>query len=231
MLYPPAVRLHCLIMRAERLWIDMSLVLTLVIGYLLGSINFSIIFTQIFAKTDVREHGSGNAGFTNTLRTAGKKAAVIVFVCDALKAVVAILIAVLINRFIPFDPFTQYGKYTAALGVVLGHNFPVYYGFKGGKGIVVSIAILFSINWITACFVLGVFLILFFATGFVSLGSVAGAVTVIVCTSVMYALNLAGVDAAQLALMFALGFLAIYMHRTNIKRLLDGTESSFKKKR
>ena len=81
----------------------MSILLTLVIGYLLGSLNFSIIFTKIFAHTDVRDHGSGNAGFTNTIRTAGKKVGILVFVCDALKAVVAILIALMIEKFFPFD--------------------------------------------------------------------------------------------------------------------------------
>ena len=209
----------------------MSLVLTLIIGYLLGSLNFSIIFTKIFAGTDVRDHGSGNAGFTNTIRTAGKKAGILVFICDAMKAVAAILLAVLINRYLPFDSFTPYAKYTAALGAVLGHNFPLYYGFKGGKGIVVSIAVIFSINWITACFVLGMFLIMFLITGYVSFGSITGAVTVIVCTSVMYAIGAAGVDIYQLMLMYVLGFLAIYMHRANIKRLLDGTENGFRSKK
>lgn len=209
----------------------MSLILTLVIGYLLGSLNFSIIFTKIFAGTDVRDHGSGNAGFTNTIRTAGKKVGILVFVCDALKAIAAILIAAGINRFLPFDSFTQYAKYTASLGAVLGHNFPLYYNFKGGKGIVVSISVIFCINWITALFVLGMFLVMFFITGYVSFGSLTGAVTVIVCTSVMYGTNLAGVDFFQLMLMYIMGFLAIYMHRANIKRLLDGTESSFRKKK
>ena len=205
----------------------MSLVLTLVIGYLLGSLNFSIIFTKIFAGTDVREHGSGNAGFTNTIRTAGKKVGILVFICDALKAVLAILIAVFINRYLPFDGLTPYAKYTAALGAVLGHNFPLYYGFKGGKGIVVSIAVIFSLNWVTGCFVIGMFLILFLVSGYVSLGSITGAVTVIVCTSVMYVIGKAGVDIVQLIFMYILGFLAIYMHRSNIKRLLDGTENGF----
>ena len=109
----------------------MSVILMLLIGYLLGSLNFSIIFTKLFAKTDVREHGSGNAGFTNTIRTAGKKVGILVFVCDALKAIVAILIAVAVASWFPFDGYVQYGRYAAALGAVLGHNFPLYYGFRG----------------------------------------------------------------------------------------------------
>ena len=209
----------------------MSILLMLIVGYLLGSLNFSILFTKIFAKTDVRDHGSGNAGFTNTIRTAGKKVGILVFVCDALKAVVAILIAMAVAKWLPFDSLVQYGKYAAALGAVLGHNFPVYYGFRGGKGIVVSIAIIYSLNWITGCFTLGMFLLVFFITGIVSLSSLTGAATVIISTVVMYAFGWAGVDAVQLALMIIMGILAFYMHRANIKRLLNGTESSFKKKK
>lgn len=209
----------------------MSVLLMLIIGYLLGSLNFSIIFTKIFAKTDVRDHGSGNAGFTNTIRTAGKKVGILVFVCDALKAVAAILIALAVAKWLPFDSLVQYGKYSAALGTVLGHNFPLYYGFRGGKGIVVSIAIIYSLNWITGCLTLGAFLVVFAITGIVSASSLTGAVTVVVSTAVMYIFSLANVDGVQLLLMTIMGFLAFYMHRANIKRLLNGTESSFKKKK
>ena len=209
----------------------MSLVLLLIVGYLLGSLNFSIIFTKIFANTDVRNHGSSNAGFTNTLRTAGKKVAILVFICDALKAIAAILVAVFVEKYLPFDNLVEYGRYAAALGAVLGHNFPLYYGFKGGKGIVVSIAIIFSLNWITGLFVLGMFLVMFLLTGYVSLGSLVGAVTTAVATAVMYVFNINNTDAVQLALMIILATLAFYMHRANIQRLLNGTESSFKKKK
>lgn len=209
----------------------MSILLTLVIGYLLGSLNFSIIFTKIFAHTDVRDHGSGNAGFTNTIRTAGKKVGILVFVCDALKAVVAILIALMIEKFFPFDGLVEYCRYTASLGAVLGHNFPLYYGFKGGKGIVVSIAIIFSLNWISGIFVLGSFLVVFAITGIVSLSSLTGATALVVSTFVMYILNLHTVGVAELVLMTVMAVLAFYMHRANIKRLANGTESSFKKKK
>ena len=209
----------------------MSVVLMLIVGYLLGSLSFSIIFTKIFAKTDVRDHGSGNAGFTNTIRTAGKKVCILVFICDALKAVVAILIAMAVAKWLPFDAYVQYGKFAAALGAVLGHNFPLYYGFRGGKGIVVSIAIIYSLNWITGCFTLGAFLVVFAITGIVSLSSLTGAAAVMVTTLVMYLNGWAGVEVVQLVLMLVMGVLAFYMHRANIKRLLNGTESSFKKKK
>ena len=209
----------------------MSVVLMLILGYLLGSLSFSIIFTKIFAKTDVRDHGSGNAGFTNTIRTAGKKVGILVFICDALKAVAAILIAMAVAQWLPFDEYVQYGKFAAALGAVLGHNFPLYYGFRGGKGIVVSIAIIYTLNWITGCFTLGAFLVVFAITGIVSASSLTGAVAVMITTLVMYLNGWAGVEEVQLVLMLVMGILAIYMHRANIKRLLNGTESSFKKKK
>lgn len=209
----------------------MMLILMLVIGYLLGSLSFSIIFTKIFANTDVRKHGSGNAGFTNTMRTAGKKAAILVFICDALKAIAAILIAVFVSRSMSDAMYAEYFKYAAALGAVLGHNFPLYYGFKGGKGIVVSIAIIFSINWVSGFLTLGAFLIVFLTTGYVSLASITGAVVVATSTFLMCFLNLFGVGLVQALFMLALAILAIYMHRANIKRLLNGTESSFKKKK
>lgn len=209
----------------------MSILLTLVIGYLLGSLNFSIIFTRIFAHTDVRNHGSGNAGFTNTIRTAGKKVGILVFVCDALKAIIAILVAIMIERIFPFDSLVEYCRYTASFGAVLGHNFPLYYGFKGGKGIVVSIAIIFSLNWISGIFVLGSFLVVFAITGIVSLGSLTGATTLVISTLVMYIFNMHSVGLAELVLMTVMAVLAFYMHRANIKRLANGTESSFKKKK
>lgn len=209
----------------------MSLLIMLIIGYLLGSISFSIIFTRIFVKKDVRDYGSGNAGFTNTLRTAGKSTAILVFICDAAKAVVAILIAMVLEKFTNIDSLLPYCKYFAAIGVVLGHNFPLYYGFRGGKGIVVSIAIIFSMNWITGCVVFAAFLIAFLSTGYVSLGSVIGAITTFVSTLVMFLFGLHNVGIAELILMTIMSALAVYMHRTNIKKLINGTESSFKKKK
>ena len=95
----------------------------------------------------------------------------------------------------------------------------------------VSIAIIFSLNWITGLFVLGMFLVMFLLTGYVSLGSLVGAVTTAVATAVMYVFNINNTDAVQLVLMIILAILAFYMHRANIKRLLNGTESSFKKKK
>jgi glycerol-3-phosphate acyltransferase PlsY len=185
----------------------------LVIAYLLGSINTSIIVSKIMIGDDIRNYGSGNAGATNTLRTVGKKGAIFVVLGDVLKAVVAILIA----KFVSTSPNAVY---IAGLGAVLGHNFPLYFGFKGGKGIIVStVVILFAdpllglITMIAAISIMAV-------SRYVSLGSVLGAVLFVILALVFKNSN---AEFVVFAIMLA--FLAIYMHRSNIARLLAGKES------
>ena len=119
-----------------------------VIAYLIGSVSSAIIVGRIFGGEDIRTKGSGNAGATNALRTYGKKAAAIVTVCDCLKAVAAILIAMLISNMTGID--SVYGNtpvYVAGVCAVLGHNFPIYFGFHGGKGILVSMVAMLFANW------------------------------------------------------------------------------------
>ncbi len=206
--------------------------LFLIVGYLFGSLNFSIIFTRIFSNTDVREHGSGNAGFTNTLRVSGKKVAILVFACDALKAVAAIILAILYEKYFGNGSMaTYYCRYFAGLGAVLGHNFPIYYGFKGGKGIVVSIALIFTFNWLAGCVVLASFLIIFAIKGYVSLGSLTGASVLLITEIVMISLGYGNVELAEVIFMGILTAFAFYTHRSNIIRLANGTENCFKKKK
>ena len=210
--------------------------LFLAAGYLLGSISPSIVFTRLFAKTDVRQHGSGNAGFTNTLRAAGKGAAALVFVCDALKALAAVLLAQFLAPHFTAPEWALFCRYAAAAGAVLGHNFPLYYGFRGGKGIVVSITIIFAFNWIAGLIVLGSFLVVFLLTGYVSLSSLTGAAALVVSSAAMACIgglraNGIAADWMQFLFFLFLSVLAVWMHRANIRRLLNGTEGSFKKKR
>ncbi len=193
----------------------------LVVAYLLGSINTSIIVSKILIGDDIRNHGSGNAGATNTLRTVGKKGAILVVFGDVLKTVVAVLIA----RFIADDSSTA--TYIAGIGAVLGHNFPLYFKFKGGKGIIVStVAILFAdpiLGLITAIIAILIMAI----SKYVSLGSISGAVLFVVLALIFRNTN---PDFVVFATMLAL--LAIYMHRSNIARLLAGQENklNFSKK-
>ncbi len=194
--------------------------LVLVVSYLLGSISTSIIISKIMLGDDIRNHGSGNAGATNTLRTVGKKAALFVILGDVLKTVIAILAAKLLLK---NDPTAVY---IAGIGAVLGHNFPLYFGFKGGKGIVVSATSMIFADPIIGTIVAVVAIIIMAISRYVSLGSVLGAVFFVGLSILLRANN---PDFIVFACMLAL--LAIYMHKSNIKRLLSGTESklSFKK--
>ncbi len=193
----------------------------LVIAYLIGSINTSIIVSKIMIGDDIRNHGSGNAGATNTLRTVGKKGAVFVVVGDVLKAVVAILLARLISD------NNILATYIAGIGAVIGHNFPIFFKFKGGKGIIVStVAILFAspiLGIITVVVAISVMAI----SKYVSLGSILGAVVFAIL-----ALIFKNSDSEFVVFAFILALLAIYRHKTNIVRLLSGKENklSFSKK-
>ncbi len=191
-----------------------------ILAYLLGSINTSIIVGKVKAGDDIRKHGSGNAGATNALRTYGKSAAVMVLIGDALKAVVAILAARLILN-------EQVAVYVAGIGVTLGHNFPLYFGFKGGKGVVVSAVSCLFADWLIGVLSIAVAIMIMAITRFVSLGSVLGAVLIVV-----FGFVFKGLDVPYFVFSVVLGGLAIFMHRKNIVRLINGTENklSFSKK-
>ena len=194
--------------------------MVLIAAYLLGSINTSIIVSKIMIGDDIRNHGSGNAGATNTLRTVGKKGAVLVVVGDILKTIIAIYIGKFILN------FDQNAVFIAGMGTVLGHNFPLYFKFKGGKGIVVSTTAMFFADPVIGLIVFAVAISIMAISKYVSLGSVLGAVLFVVCAFIFKSQN---TDFIVFAMMLAL--LAIYMHKSNIVRLFNGTENklNFKK--
>lgn len=194
----------------------------LIVAYLLGSINTSIIVSKLMIGDDIRNYGSGNAGATNTLRTVGKLGATIVILGDVIKAVVAILFA----KLIPFT--TDIAVYIAGIGAVLGHNFPIFFKFKGGKGIVVSaVAIVFASPLLGLITIVSALLIMAI-TKYVSLGSVSAAILYVIL-----ALILKNTETQFVIFAAMLALLAIYMHRTNIVRLFTGKENklSFNKKK
>ena len=124
-----------------------SFVISAVLGYLIGSVNTSIVLSRL-KNNDIRKHGSGNAGATNTLRVMGKTAAAVVVIGDALKAVISILLSYFIAKGLNLGEETAtYCKYIAAFFTVIGHNFPIYFGFKGGKGILTSVTVIFMLDW------------------------------------------------------------------------------------
>ena len=191
------------------------IILSLLIGYLLGSINPAIIYSRLKGR-DIRTIGSKNAGATNTLRNFGKGAALIVTLSDILKCVAAILTASLLARLFAEDELVS--KIVAATGCILGHNFPVYFGFRGGKGVLVSVTALFMIDWRIGAAALGIFIVVFMIWRYVSLGSITGAITAM-------AASLITKDVYVTAFTAFAALLTIIRHRSNILRLIEGTES------
>ena len=209
----------------------MSYVLTAVVAYFLGCFNGAVIVSKYILRDDVRNHGSGNAGLTNFFRTFGGPLTAVVILCDVLKAVFAILFASGLFHLLTIAPFTLvFAKYWAALFCLLGHMFPCMFGFKGGKGILSGGTIALMLDWRIALVVWGGFLVLvlliLFAvvlavTRYVSLGSVWAGASFPFATWFVYQNWIITVFGALL------GGLVVYMHRANIKRLLNGTESKF----
>ena len=146
-----------------------------IIAYLIGSVNFSIIISKKMAGFDVREKGSGNAGTTNMLRSVGKGAAALTLICDILKGVISIIIAIILGNIIK-DINREVLLQVAGVAVVIGHTFPIFFGFKGGKGIATSLGILLMSNWQIGLICLVFALALMALTRMVSLGSCAAAV-------------------------------------------------------
>lgn len=194
-----------------------KLILTGVIGYLLGSANTSLIVGKFYGM-DVRKHGSGNAGATNTLRTLGKTAAALVGIGDILKGVIACLMGQLITG-------DASGLMLGGVGAIAGHNWPLYFGFKGGKGIFTSFAVVLMMDWKIGLILLGIFVILVAVTRYVSLGSVAGSALFPVFGLVFNK----GIQFVVFA--FILAVLAVYRHRGNIERLVKGTEAKLGSKK
>ena len=192
-----------------------------VIAYMIGSISTAIIIGRIYGKEDIRTKGSKNAGATNVLRNYGKVAALLVLLGDILKTAIAILIAMYITKLCGLQG--QYAKiavYIASVFAVLGHNFPVYFGFKGGKGVACSITAVFFTNPIFGIIVLIFAVAVMAITKYVSLGSMLGAILFVVLVLIFENQNI-----AYIVFSVILCALLIFMHRENIKRLLNHTEN------
>ena len=205
-------------------------VITAIIAYLIGSVNFSVILSKKMAGFDVREKGSGNAGTTNMLRSVGKKAAALTLICDVLKGVVAILIAMFIGWAFKVENQALLVQ-IAGIAVVLGHTFPIFFGFKGGKGVATSLGILIMSNWQIGliCLVFGVLLIAL--TRMVSLGSCAAAVLFPVLTLFITDNYIVSQGSGYLIYSIIIAVIVLFNHRSNIKRIMAGKENkiSFKK--
>lgn len=203
------------------------LLITVVIAYLIGSVSTAILVGKAVSGDDIRDHGSGNAGATNALRTYGKAAAAAVTLGDCLKAAAACCAAILLAHFTSLGRENQdLAIYAAGIGAALGHNFPVYFNFKGGKGVLVSITALMFADWKIALAALVIAIAIMAVTRYVSLGSVLGAVAVIIL-----ALIFKTDDTAYICFAVIMAALTIIRHRTNIVRLFKGTESKLGSKK
>lgn len=207
-----------------------SYIIIAIIAYAIGSINFSVILSKKMAGFDVREKGSGNAGSTNMLRAVGKKAAILTLVCDILKGVVSILIAFLVGKIVK-DVDRALLVQIAGILVVVGHTFPIFFGFKGGKGVATSLGVLLMVNWKIGFICLTFALVIIIASKMVSMGSIGAAILFPVLTIFInehYIVSASGLKYFIFSLILAI--FVIFNHRENVKRILNGTENklSFK---
>lgn len=197
-------------------------ILMAVIAYAIGSVNFSIIFSKKFAGFDVREKGSGNAGTTNMLRSVGKGWAALTLICDILKGIVAILIAIGIGN-IATDVKPEILVQVAGIFAIIGHTYPVYFGFRGGKGVATSLGILLLVNWQIGLICLVFALVLMVLSRMVSLGSIIAAVLFPVLT--IFITDNYIVSGNYIIFGIIMAVIVIFNHRENLKRIYNGEEN------
>lgn len=198
-------------------------ILMAVIAYAIGSINFSVILSKKIAGFDVRERGSGNAGTTNMLRSVGKKAAALTLILDIAKGLVAILIAILVGK-IADEANPAILVQIAGFFAVLGHTFPVFFGFKGGKGVATSLGVLLLINPLIGVICLVFALVVMALTRMVSLGSIMAAILFPVLT-IFITDNYIVEGYNYIIFGIAMAILVIFNHRANLKRIYAGNEN------
>lgn len=206
--------------------------LSIIIAYLLGSISFAVIFSKLFSHVDVRKQGSGNAGTTNVLRVSGVKAGVLTLLCDALKGVVACLIGVYAFKY-AFDGSSLmilYGKYLCGFACMVGHAYPIFFGFAGGKCAATSVGVFAICCPLGIAFGVGGWLLTLLVTKIVSISSLIATVIVATSSIVINGLN----DGVNYVIIVVTAFMAavvILRHKDNIKRLINKQEKKLKVKK
>lgn len=214
----------------------------IICSYLIGAIPFGVLFGKLICKKDIREYGSKNIGTTNTIRVLGKKVGFTVFFFDVLKGALMMIIVKYIlepaNIWQSPIPYLSYG-----IAAIVGHTFPIYIGFKGGKGVATSLGAVLTLTPVPAILCLVCFLLVLYTTGYVSLASTGATLTVLISAWILYFF---GLDTTNLSLstwaigqpalfecifFSIMGILIILKHFKNYKRLLNGTENNFKKKK
>ncbi len=205
----------------------MAVMLTLLTGYLLGNLNGAVSISILLGKDDIRNHGSGNAGLTNFMRRFGPSSGLLVVAIDVFKTILACLVGkyLLLPHGLAYE-----GLLLGAVAVTLGHDFPALLGFKGGKGVLCGVSIALMADWRCGLLVLAVFALCLWLTRYVSLSSILGALTFTVIFGILHRQT-----PFVAAMGILLGWWIVFMHRSNIQRLIKGTEkkatfSQFRKK-
>ncbi|TAG49191.1 MAG: glycerol-3-phosphate 1-O-acyltransferase [Betaproteobacteria bacterium] len=191
------------------------------LAYLLGSLSFAVIVSKALALPDPKSYGSGNPGATNVLRSGSKKAAILTLLGDTLKGVVAVLIA---KHFAAQFGITEAGVALVAVAVFLGHLFPIFFGFKGGKGVATAAGVFFALDWRIGLALLGIWALVFALTRVSSMAAIIGSALAPVFAFYFYGAK----PIFWAALLMTV--LMIYRHKANIARMISGDEDSFKKK-
>lgn len=194
----------------------MATFLAVLLAYLIGSISFAVVASRMFGLPDPRTYGSGNPGATNVLRSGKKAAAVVTLIGDAAKGAVAVA---LVRWFGPQFGAGEVALAGAALAALLGHLYPLYFGFKGGKGVATALGIVLALSGWLALAALAVFLLVVAGTRYVSLASILSAVIAAALTPVLFG------PGWMSASMLAMAALIVWRHRANVRRLLAGEES------
>lgn len=212
----------------------LALLIAAALGYFMGSLNFSIIVVKLLKGRDIRTVGSRNAGLTNTYRCFGPQCAALTLLGDLLKGIVAVLLSQLFAGMLKVgfapDNEVKYIGFIAGFFAILGHVFPLYYGFKGGKGVLVGVASFLPIEPRVFFTLLIIFIVIFAITKYVSVSSIMGALSAPVAIFFM-SLIVDGVGFGRsllyMLLCIPMTAMVVYMHRSNIERYMEGTESKF----
>ncbi len=208
------------------------LILSIICAYFIGSVSFAIILTERKLHKDIREFGSGNAGGTNAMRVLGKKTGVFVMILDMLKGAVSILLPMLLFYLAGFGKINDFYLALIGLFAVLGHLFPIYYGFKGGKGIAATAGITFVLSPLAFVLLLGVWALCVILSKYVSLGSIAISILLAPVYFLFEGVILQKAEAPFTAIVLAVtGLILVATHIPNIKRLLKGRENKIGSKK
>ncbi|MBE6569887.1 MAG: glycerol-3-phosphate 1-O-acyltransferase PlsY [Ruminococcaceae bacterium] len=200
----------------------LGVIASIVLPYLLGSVNCGILISNVAYHDDIRKYGSGNAGSTNMLRTYGKKMAAMTFVGDFAKGILGVLIGRIMFG-------VMIGAYIGGLFCVLGHIFPCYYNFKGGKGVATTAGMILMTNWKVFLVLIAIFVLLVYMTKYISFGSV---MSYLMYPLLLSKLRLETDPSMGILIAAVIMCIGVFMHRANIKRIFQGTENklSFKVK-